>query len=571
MATISKRTNKSGTYYYLVESARVNGKPCIVKQIYLGTAERIARAVVLISSETSVPDPQYITVYDFGAVTALYSIAERLGVCQVIDDVAGKRNQGLSVSASILLAAINRAVAPTSKNTFSEWFNKTVLYKMFPGANEKNISSQGFWNNMAVLDEDKIRRIEDEITKRVVGQYAIDLKCLLFDNTNFFTYLDTANPSTLSKRGHSKQKRSDLKIVGLSLLVSPDHNIPLLHEVYPGNTHDAQQFSDIIVKLKNRYRKIGRGNCTVTLVFDKGNNNEENIWKLLETEPCPFHFVGGLRLNQCQELLDVPKANYVQLDGLFHDAIAYRTVKRVYNRNFAVVVTYNPVMYKAQMEGILTNIASCEKALTALREKLQLREAGIMTKGKKPTLASVTKNILGILSAEHMNDIFDYSVIGEPVQTPTITFSLNDERLEKLQERVLGKSVLFTDHGNWTNEQIVSAYRSQYHVEEAFKQMKDTKYLSFRPIRHFSDAHIRVHTFYCVLALTLTALLNKELEQMGHKVSIHRMLDKFQEAQQVISVYVSPEGRSTIKTGYSRFEGVAKEYADKYNLLKHFV
>ncbi|MDR0795956.1 MAG: hypothetical protein LBE79_07910, partial [Tannerella sp.] len=102
--------------------------------------------------------------------------------------------------------------------------------------------------------------------------YSIDCECLLFDNTNFFTYLDTANSSKLAKRGHCKQKRSDLKIVGLSLMVSPDHNIPLFHEVYPGNVNDAQQFSDIIGKLKNRYRHLGKGECAVTLVFDKGNN-----------------------------------------------------------------------------------------------------------------------------------------------------------------------------------------------------------------------------------------------------------------------------------------------------------
>jgi len=186
MATISKRTNKSGTYYYLVESARVNGKPRLVKQEYLGTAERIAKAVKLMSSETSVPDPQYVKVYDFGAVIALYSIAERLSICQVIDDVVGKRKQGLPVSSSILLAAMNRAVAATSKNTFFEWFDKTVLYKIFPIANEKNLSSQGFWNNMSQLDEDKIRKIEDEITKRIIEQYDIDTKCFLFDNTNFF-------------------------------------------------------------------------------------------------------------------------------------------------------------------------------------------------------------------------------------------------------------------------------------------------------------------------------------------------------------------------------------------------
>ena len=223
------------------------------------------------------------------------------------------------------------------------------------------------------------------------------------------------------------------------------------------------------------------------------------------------------------------------------------------------------------MVGVLSNIANCEKALAELREKLRLREAGVITKGKKPTPESVTKNILGILSAEHMKEIFDYDVTVGPGQIPTISYAINEDRLGLLQERVLGKTILFTDHSDWSNEQIVRAYRSQYHVEEAFRQMKDTKYLSFRPMRHFTDENIRVHAFYCVLALMLSCLLNKELEQMGHKMSIRRTLDTFQDAKQVISVFASAKGKPTVKTGYSRFDGIAKEYADKYNLLELLV
>ena len=570
MATITKRTNKSGTYYYLVESARVNGKPRIVKQIYLGTAEKIAKVMERDTPEAAIPDPESVAVYDFGAVLALYSVAERLGICQIIDDIAGKRNQGLPVSASILLAAINRAVAATSKNSFYEWFDKTVLYKIFPGANAKNLSSQGFWNNMEALDDGKIRRIEDEITKRVVECYDIDLDCFLFDNTNFFTYLSTANPSALAKRGNSKEKRTDLKIVGLSLMVSPDHNIPLFHETYPGNTNDAQRFSDIISKLKGRYRQLGRGDCEVTLIFDKGNNNEDNIQELINTNPCPFHFVGGLRLNQCKELLDMPKSDFIPLNGDFHGASAHRVFKHVYGKDFTVVVTSNPVLFDAQMVGVLANIATCEKALAELQDRLRRRREGLVTKGKKPTIESVGKNIQTILSAEYMRDIFDFDVTGEPGQVPELTFSCSGERLAALQERVLGKTVLFTDRKEWSNEQIVSAYRSQYHVEEAFKQMKDTAHLSFRPLRHFTDAKIRVHAFYCVLAYMLATLLNKELEQMGHVVSINRMLDKFQEAQQVVSVFSTASGKKPVaKTAYSRFEGLAKEYDDKFGLLKY--
>ena len=87
--------------------------------------------------------------------------------------------------------------------------------------------------------------------------------------------------------------------------------------------------------------------------------------------------------------------------------------------------------------------------------------------------------VLGILWAEHMKAVFDYSITGEPRQTPAIPFSLSNERWNALQERELGKSILFTNHADWTTEQIISAYRSQCHAAEVFEQMKDTK--TFHP------------------------------------------------------------------------------------------
>ncbi len=568
MATITQRTIKGHVYYYLVESARVNGKPRLVKQKYLGKAERIASAIDFMN--TGIPKPDFSTVFDFGSVAALFDIAGRLGVRAIIDRHAGKREQGLPVSDTILLAAINRAVAPTSKKSFYEWYSKTVLYNMFPLANEKNLSSQGFWNNMSILTQEKIREIEDDLTKAIVEQYDITTDCLLFDNTNFFTYVDTSNSAALPKRGHCKQKRNDLKIIGLSMMVSPDHNIPLFHEAYPGNTNDAKRFSEVVSLLKERYRRLGQGQCRVTLVFDKGNNNEENIECLLSEEPCAFHFVGGLRLNQCPELLEIPKTAYRVLDGeCFKSATAYRERKRVYGRDLTVVVTNNPELYQAQLSSIVRNIAACEQALAEQKEKLRLRQEGIVTKGKKPTVDSLRHNIAKILSAEHMKDIFSVRVDASDDTIPDIEYSLNEEKVAELKEKKLGKTILFSDRHDWTNEQIVGAYRSQYHVEEAFKQMKDEKYLSFRPIYHFTDAKIRVHAFYCVMALMLAALLNKEVGQMGQKMSIHRMLDRFGEAQQVVTVFPNAGKKKTSTITLSRLDGIVKDYVEKYGLLKY--
>src|SRR5947209_20402463 len=67
MATIIAKQKRRKLYYYVVESARVDGKPRIVKQTYLGTAERVA---ALIQDRTA-PLPLSVTRVDFGLPGAL--------------------------------------------------------------------------------------------------------------------------------------------------------------------------------------------------------------------------------------------------------------------------------------------------------------------------------------------------------------------------------------------------------------------------------------------------------------------------------------------------------------------
>ena len=353
-------------------------------------------------------------------------------------------------------------------------------------------------------------------------------------------------------------------------MVSPDNNIPLFHETYPGNMNDAKRFSEGVSDLKQRYRKLGAGDCVATLVFDRGNNSEVNIDDVLSDSPMPFHFVGGLKLNQCPELLNIPKSEFMALRGeTFKQTIAYRTKKTVFGREFTVVMTYNPELYKSQLRGISQNVEKCVARLQELQKSLLKWERGEVRKGRKPGLKGVDNSVSSILSAEHMKEIFVYNIklAGGFV---TLSFSLDDDKFENLKTTVLGKSFLFTDRSDWTNEQIVGAYRSQYHVEEAFKRMKDPEYLTFRPIYHFTDSKIRVHAFYCVLALLLSSLLNRELQDMGHRISIHRMLETFQSAQQVITVF--PENNTygkQVVTSYSGLDGIVKLYIEKYNLLQY--
>lgn len=156
-----------------------------------------------------------------------------------------------------------------------------------------------------------------------------------------------------------------------------------------------------------------------------------------------------------------------------------------------------------------------------------------------------------------MKDIFDYQIM-DTGTVPAISFVVNREKFEMLKEKILGKSIIYSDHADWETEKIVSAYRSQYHVEECFRQMKDTKHLGFRPLYHWTDKTVRVHAFYCVLTLLLCSILKKEIEKLGYPMSIDNVLENLSDVQQVITVFSEKKKRIS-KTSFSRLNGTAKE------------
>jgi transposase len=567
MTFLVKKNINGHDYFYAVDKARVDGKSKVVNQIYLGSLETIIEGVELRKAE-GVENPTYTETLNFGAVCGLFDLSERLGIRTIIDESTDKRRQGLPVSDSIILAAINRAVYPVSKNVFHQsWFNKTVLSKSFPLANEDTLSSQGFWNNMSQIDSDQIRVIEDKIVSKIVEIYGIRTDCLLFDNTNFITYFDSDNPSALAKRGHSKEHISDLRIIGLSLMVSPDYNIPLFHEIYPGNTNDAKHFSEIILSLKDRSLKIS-GNTDITLVFDRGNNSSSNFDILLENNPFSFHFVGGLKKNQCHNLLDVPSSEFIPLKGeYFGETTAYRTTKEEYGIPVTVIITKNPELLRTQMRGIEENIQKCSTKFDELIYNLNQRKDRKIRNGKNYTIESLETKVKNILSREYMSQIFDYSITQED-KFFLLSYKICEEKIENLKHKTLGKSIIFTNRHEWSAEQIVSSYRAQYHVESCFKQMKNTKFVSFTPIRHFTDSKIEVHSFYCVLALMLCSVMNLEFHRLGHKLNIDKMLHLMSECEETIGYHI--KNKKIIKSySLTKISGAAKDYCDKYNLYKY--
>ena len=533
MATIQKKVSRGHTYWQIVESRRVNGKPRPIVLMHLGTAEGLLRRL-----QTGGAKPLKAKIFQFGALAALWNIAQELDIVRTIDRYVGKRDQRLSCGQYILLAALNRAVAASSKSSLYEWYRKTVLYRLVP-ASKRSLASQRFWDHMSYLDESTIAKIEEDLTGRLIEDFKVDLQTLLFDATNFDTFIDTQTKADLPQRGHAKSKRKDLRIIGLALLVSKDFHIPLLSHLYPGNQNDAAMFGSVTESLVARYRQFAKQCKHITLVFDGGNTSKDNIKDIDNSE---YHFVTSLTVTHYKELLEVSLRRFQSFsEPRLEGTTAYRTTKQIWGANRTVVVTRSQKLLSGQIAGIKAALRKKRAALRQLRRKLR-RSQQPNARGKGYTKDSVQKHLNSITSGQYVSAILHAEIL-ETDGYLDFMFWTDSNAFEKLKRIRLGKRILCTDNHNWTTEEIILASRAQYHVENAFKQMKDPHWVSFSPAFHWTDQKLRVHAFYCILALMLSSLLQRKAAQARLQLSIPALYEQLCDVKEIVTLH-PPESKS---------------------------
>jgi len=564
VASIQRRLVRGRAYYSVVESRRINGKPRPVIVQYLGTAEKVLR---LVQAQRAAERPREAHVRTFGAVAALVALAQQLDLVGLINTHLPKRAQGPSVGQYLVLAAINRCVAPTSKRRFWAWYHATALERLLP-LRPPDLTSQRFWDHMARVTPEALQAIETALARRVVERFGVDLGCLVFDCTNFDTFIDTATPAQLPQRGHAKSKRTDLRVVGLGLLVSTDFHVPLFSHVYAGNQPDARTFASVLDALVERYRALTTDLEGITLVFDKGNNSAANQERLDRT---PFHFVGSLVPTQHPDLLALPRERFTPCeDPRLPGVTAVRTTKLVYGQARPVVVVFSPTLFAKQVRGIEQHLAKRRRQLRQLQAKV--RHAGRPgARGKGYTASSLQQAIEALLHGQHLRTLLRYE-IQAPARGPlSFRYWLDAAAYADLKTRVLGKRILFTDQAAWATDQIILAYRAQHHVEAAFKQMKHPAFVGWEPLFHWTDQKVRVHAFYCVLALLLASLLHRQAVQAGVRLSLVGVLESLAGIQEVIALYPAAggKGRPRAATVLTHLTPIQQQLFDHFQLGRY--
>lgn len=517
MATIQSKMSRGHKYWYIVESRRVNGKPRPVVLAYLGKADQLLKRLQGIGNNF------ILKSYSHGAIASLLKIASDLDIVSEINKHINSprpyfsskplRNE-LTAGITLLSGAIGRICMPTSKRGWWNWA-KTTSCEYLLRTSLKNVDSQHFWDLMDALPVNKISEIEQTIVQRVLHRYKINTNSIFYDTTNFFTYIHTTNTRcTIAQRGKNKQKRSDLRQIGLAIVVNQEDGIPLFHLTYQGNRNDSKVFSGLLSQIKSRITAIGLDVKKHTLVFDRGNNSKENLALIKKDK---LFYVGALTPKHHQDLIADSENNYqeVIIDNNELPLMVYREKKTIWLEQRTVVVFISARLKQGQLRGVYQSI---EK----IKSRLEKLKTSLTRKNKKRTKSQVQKIVERITRGQYMEGLFTWEIGNKRNGCFKFNYKFHQNKLNVLEDK-LGFRIIMTNRHNWETRDIIKTYYGQAKVENAFRNIKNPHHLAVRPQYHWTDQKIQVHFFICVLGYLLVTIILREVKA---KTSFSGSVDK---------------------------------------------
>jgi transposase len=389
----------------------------------------------------------------------------------------------------------------------------------------------------AQVTDEHLEKAQIEIARAAVGRFELSMDVLAFDTTNFDTFIATTTPGELARRGHAKSKRSDLRVVGLAVLVSETGHVPLLHRTYPGNGSDQAvlgsclgalgKLHDALEEAEQRRRPASR-----TLVRDGGSWSEQLE---LDLEVEGYHTIISLPLSHTASQLALEHAArrgaMKRLGGKLGDVRAARLRIPVGDLDRTLVVVESQELLQGQKRGIAGALRKARKELCKLESQAargRIKQEALEIRVQKA------------LQREHLSD-FVVATVSERAGKPSLQWHVDPARRRLLERTRLGRRVLCTDRHMWSTGRIVYAFRGQWNVEELFRRAKKGGIVPWGPSHQWADSSLRLHTFATVIGLELVSLARHAL---GTRQSTRDMMKTLSEVQAtLVRVHTKGIGR----------------------------
>mgnify|MGYP000240138817 CR=1 FL=1 len=426
-------------------------------------------------------------------------IMKKLNVAGEVDRCCGASptNQPKASHGSIIEALIaNRLTSPTPMYSVSTWAEDLAIEETL-GIPPELLNDDRIARTLDALDP-HIQEIEAAIAVNAITEFKVGTKLVHWDITTLLFHGEYEE-SEIVKFGYSRDHRPDKKQVATGLDVTHE-GVPLMHEIYPGNTPDQKTVESNMKALQASLKE-----STFIVVGDRKMLEGENLRALVKR--CKF--VGTLKLNNKLKdmVASVPREDYEELSYRGINGAKFFAAERTpKGLGVRAIIVWSEDKASRDAKNRKKKLGGMLKALKKIKGKLNTRRY----KSKSYVLEQIKKVVKGAYKK-----CIRWELSGEEGEL-RLNYTIDREELARVKA-LEGKYVLATNVEEYSREDVLRAYKSHHEVENAFKNLKQC--IRIRPIFLHKDARIRALVFITVLALMVYSLLQMLCRRQGMQIT----------------------------------------------------
>ena len=544
MAHLYKKLKKGHEYFYIRETQRVYGKPTTINQVYLGTADKVEAAL----------GKGGFSPKEFGSVFALNELDRAVDLAGMINEILPpkKRVRGPSLGELVFYAALNRAIAPTSKRQLANWYETTDIQRIRPLRLE-SLNSQNFWNHWDRISDSDLEKIKTAFFKKIHTLLPAQKHRLIIEAADISAppkpsaFADMPQPDQDFLAEHLAQQK-----LGLALITEWSQGIPFYYQNFSGGV-PVTGFYDHLEHLLGKVSNLGVAIEDVTLLV----NQEMDAAPIIEQIDAKdgMHFIVSCAPDFAPELTEISLKDFRPLPGKRGAQLSpvakedekilfYETHATFWNRHRRVVITFDPKSFHKSYQDLGKKVQRVRKEMMALQQRYA-QEAN-----QENAVDSIKTHLAQLcLRLKISPDLFQLNFVQEKGQF-RLEFQLDHRQMAGVV-RHFGKNILITDREDWGVEEIYDTCVTRAvlgpelgdgkgaNVNRPYGNAKDNRSLfqkALLPLYHWTDSKIRVHLFVCVAALTYLTLLCQRLAAAGIKMTPNEAMEELRELRTAIYV-----------------------------------
>jgi transposase len=544
MAHLYKKLKKGHEYFYIRETQRVYGKPTTINQVYLGTADKVEAAL----------GKGGFSPKEFGSVFALNELDRAVDLAGMINEILPpkKRVRGPSLGELVFYAALNRAIAPTSKRQLANWYETTDIQRIRPLRLE-SLNSQNFWNHWDRISDSDLGKINTAFFKKIHSLLPDQKHRLIIEAADISAppkpsvFAGMPQPDQDFLAEHLAQQK-----IGLALITEWSQGIPFYYQSFSGGV-PVTSFYDHLEHLLGKVSSLGVGIEDVTLLVNQEMDARPIIAQIDAKDS--LHFIVSQAPDFAPELTEISLKDFRPLPGKRGPQLSpvakedekilfYETHATFWNRPRRAVITFDPKSFHKSYQDLGKKVQRVRKEILALQPRLA-QEA------KQENVVESTKTHLAqlCLRLKISPDLFQLNFVQEKGQF-RLEFQLDHRQMANVV-RHFGKNILITDREDWAVEEIYDTCVTRAvlgpelgdgksaNANRPSGNGKDNRSLfqkALLPLYHWTESKIRVHLFVCVVALTYLTLLCQRLAAAGIIMTPNEAMEELRELRTAIYV-----------------------------------